>query len=625
MRLKIIAAVAFIAVGVRFGRLRALRLGPGFGPERPVPHRAGDPNDRGAAIGRQRQPGRRDHLRARLRLRPDGGDQQWQHELILRRERIRQAWVVNSVAVGVGDLVTKGQTLATADTAAAQAALDLAKANLAIAEANLAVDAAGPTPAERSAAYDSIRAAQQQLSAARRSQSQTASQSTLQLQQAQEDLKLAQDRLVADQAAGPSSTTIEADQSAIRSAQQQVDNLTLQIQGSDATVSDTQQQNSLKLSQATASLQAAQAKLFADLLADPAVPAETISADQAAVAAAQFQVDTINLQIQAANTQATLTSKQNALKLQQAQEALKLAQDKLAADQAAGPSSTTIAADQSAIRAAQRQVDSLTLSAKNSAANGTAQIASASQSLTAAKNAYALKVVGATAAQIDADRASVANAQESVRQAQSTPRRGDPHQPGRRPRRGRQRRPGNDRPIRIGPHPRVRADGRHGCLRRVGHPLHRGRPGGQRNGDGTEEGRGRQGHEHQPRRGRHRLVQRRHVPGARNARHRRPRHARGHVGQRGRDDGSGGERHRRALHRAQRQRRELRRPGRRCERAGTARVGPGRPRDQLDGRDPERPRGRRDGRHRQLDPAHGRRDHRRAASASRSAAAGGPP
>jgi multidrug resistance efflux pump len=226
--------------------------------------------------------------------------------------------------------------------------------------------------------------------------------------------------MAADQAAGPSSTTIEADQSAIRSAQQQVDNLTLQIQGSDATASDTQQQNSLKLSQATASLQAAQAKLSADLLADPALPAETISADHAAVAAAQFQVDTTNLQIQAANTQATLTSRQNALKLQQAQEALKLAQDKLTADQVAGPSSTTIAADQSAIRAAQRQVDSLTLSAKNNAANATAQIASASQSLTATKNAYALKVAGATAAQIEADRASVANAQESVRQAQST-------------------------------------------------------------------------------------------------------------------------------------------------------------------------------------------------------------
>ena len=330
------------------------------------------------------------------------------------------SWVVDSVAVEVGDLVTEGQTLARADASAAQTALELAKANLAIAKANLAVDTAGPTAAERSAAYDSIRAAQQQLSAARRSQSQTASQSALQLPQAQEDLKLAQDKLAADQAAGPSSTTIEADQSAIRSAQQQIDSLSLQIQGSDATASDTQQQNSLKLSQANLSLQAAQAKLLADLLADPLLPAGTISADQAAVTAAQSQVDTIILQIQAANTQATQTSKQNALKLQQAQEALKLAQDKLAADQAAGPSSTTIAADQSAIRAAQRQVDNLTLSAKNSAANATAQIASASQSLTATKNAYALKVAGATAAQIEADRASVANAQESVRQAQST-------------------------------------------------------------------------------------------------------------------------------------------------------------------------------------------------------------
>ena len=94
------------------------------------------------------------------------------------------SWLVKDVSVGVGDRVAKGDVLATADTASAKAALDLAKANLAVAKARLAVDKAGLTGAERAAAYDSIRQAQQQLKVAKQSQAQTADQNELKLAQA---------------------------------------------------------------------------------------------------------------------------------------------------------------------------------------------------------------------------------------------------------------------------------------------------------------------------------------------------------------------------------------------------------------------------------------------------------
>jgi multidrug efflux pump subunit AcrA (membrane-fusion protein) len=121
-------------------------------------------------------------------------------------------WLVDSVAVGVGDRVAKGDVLATADTAGAAASLEVAKANLAVAKARLAVDKGGLTAAERAAAYDSIRQAQQQLAVAKQSRTQTVAQDDLKLTQAKAALAKAERQLADDLAAGPVSATISADQ-----------------------------------------------------------------------------------------------------------------------------------------------------------------------------------------------------------------------------------------------------------------------------------------------------------------------------------------------------------------------------------------------------------------------------
>jgi multidrug efflux pump subunit AcrA (membrane-fusion protein) len=344
------------------------------------------------------------------------------------------SWLVTRVNVAVGDRVTSGAVLATADTSAAKAALDVAKANLAVAKAKLAVDKAGLTGAERAAAYDSIRQAQQQLRVARQSQSQTADQNDLKLAQAKEALASAQQQLLDDQTAGPPTATIKADQNAIDQAQQQLDTFTLQLQGSQAEAGVTSQQNQLKLTQAQSTLTAAQQKLASDqaqLAADEAVlPAPdpaTINADQAAIAAdqnavnqAQQQLDTLNLQIQAANTQNTATDQQNQLKLTQLQAALAKAQQQLADDQAAGPAAATIKTDQNAIDQAQQQLDSLQLTITSSTSSAANQLASSELSLSSSQHNYATRVAPADSATIATDKASVATATTSVNNARDT-------------------------------------------------------------------------------------------------------------------------------------------------------------------------------------------------------------
>jgi multidrug efflux pump subunit AcrA (membrane-fusion protein) len=329
------------------------------------------------------------------------------------------SWLVTGVTVAVGDRVAKGDVLAKADTANATAALDLAKANLAVAKARLAVDKAGLTGAERAAAYDSIRQAQQQLNVAKQSQTQTADQNTLKLSQAKAALAKAQQQLLDDQTAGPASATISADQAAITQVQQQLDTLTLQISGSSAEAGVTGQQNQLKLSQAQSVLASAQHQLALDLAVNPQVQG-AIDADHAAVDQAQQQLDTLNLQIQASGTQTSVTDQQNQLKMSQTQAALATAQLKLAADQAAGPSDGTIKADQAAIDQAQDQIKTLGLSVAASKSSSVNQLASAELSLSSSQHNYSTRVAPAVSSTIATDEASVATAQSSVSNAKDT-------------------------------------------------------------------------------------------------------------------------------------------------------------------------------------------------------------
>ncbi len=330
------------------------------------------------------------------------------------------SWLVTKVNVAVGDRVANGDVLATANTASAKAALDVAKANLAVAKAKLSVDKAGLTGAERAAAYDSIRQAQQQLKVARQSQSQTSDQNDLKVAQAKTALAKAQQQLLDDQTAGPPTATISTDQAAITQTQQQIDTLNLQISGAQTESGVSNQQNQLKLNQAQTVLTSAQQQLAIDRGVSPPGDPSKIPADEAAVNQAQQQLDTLNLQIQAANTQQSVTDQQNQLKLSQLQAALATAQQKLADDQAAGPADSTIKADQAAIDQAQQQLDTLQLSVTSSVGSAANQLASAELSLSSSQHNYSMKVAPADASTIATDKASVASATTAVNDAKDT-------------------------------------------------------------------------------------------------------------------------------------------------------------------------------------------------------------
>jgi RND family efflux transporter MFP subunit len=342
------------------------------------------------------------------------------------------SWLVEDVSVGVGDRVTKGDLLATADATDAEAAVEVAKASLAVAEARLAVDKGGLTEADRAAAYDAIRQAQQQLAVAQQSRTQTTAQNDLKLEQAQAALAKARQQLVDDQTAGPNSATIKADEAAVTQAQQQLDTVTLQVSAAATEASLTSQQNQLKLSQAQATLASAQQALVTcqasgstatpDPSAEPApspTPRDCSSAAQA-VTQAQQQLDTLNLQIQAATSQAGSSDQQNQLKLSQAQAALAKAQQQLADDLVAGPSDATVEADQAAIDAAQQQLDTLELSLASSASSAANQLTSARLSLTSSQHNYAKQTAPADPSTIATDEASVTTARINVETAQQT-------------------------------------------------------------------------------------------------------------------------------------------------------------------------------------------------------------
>jgi RND family efflux transporter MFP subunit len=346
------------------------------------------------------------------------------------------SWLVESVSVGVGDRVTKGDVLATADTASAEAAVEVAKASLAVAEARLAVDKGGLTSAERAAAYDSIRQAQQQLAVAKQSRKQTAAQNDLKLEQAQAALAKAEQQLTDDQTAGPATATITADQAAITQAQQTLDTLTLQIAGAATDASLTSQQNQLKLSQAQTTLSNAQQALGVceatgstatlDPSPDPSAtptpaptPRDCTSATQAETQAQQA-LDTLNLQIQAAAAQSSTSSQQNQLKLSQAQAALATAQQKLADDQVAGPSDATIKADENAIDQMQEQLDTLELSLASSDTSAANQLTSAQLSLSSSQHNYANQTASAEESTIATDQASVTTARINLEDAEET-------------------------------------------------------------------------------------------------------------------------------------------------------------------------------------------------------------
>ena len=176
-----------------------------------------------------------------------------------------------------------------------------------------------------------------------------------------------------------------------------------------ATIDDSALQ--VQIQAAQANLESAQARLTTDQ-AGPT--ADTI-------AAAKDQVNQASLQLATAKTSLSDTEAQNALNIQQAQAALDAARATLASDTATLPAGDPqLAKDQQAVTNAQSALSAAQVKATQSLHQAQAQVSSASLNLTSAQHNYALKIAPATDAQIAADKASVAQAQQTLANLQAT-------------------------------------------------------------------------------------------------------------------------------------------------------------------------------------------------------------
>src|SRR4029079_10808440 len=106
-----------------------------------------------------------------------------------------ETWTVSAVDVALGDRVTKGQVLASADSAAATLALQQAQADLDKAQAQLADDQAKPTADDTAAAQSTLTKAQMSLDDAKRSQQEVETSSMRSLVTAKSAVSDAQDQL----------------------------------------------------------------------------------------------------------------------------------------------------------------------------------------------------------------------------------------------------------------------------------------------------------------------------------------------------------------------------------------------------------------------------------------------
>ena len=187
-------------------------------------------------------------------------------------------WPVQTVTVTVGQKVTKGTVLATADSTAAQLALSSAQATLASAQSKLATDKGGPDSLTKAQAKNQLSQASNSYKQAKANKSNTNASNALKLKQAQAAVTAA--------LGGPADVLAQAEAS---------------LASTQLTVNQSNQQASQQVTSASLSYQAA--KLAYEGKVAPASTA-TVQADQATVASAQA---TVNAD-QAAVTAATISA-----------------------------------------------------------------------------------------------------------------------------------------------------------------------------------------------------------------------------------------------------------------------------------------------------------------------------
>ena len=203
-------------------------------------------------------------------------------------------WPVLTVSASVGQRVSKGTALATADATAANLALSSALATLSSAQSKLATDSTGPDALTLAQAKNQLAQSQNSYNQALANRASTRAQNALSLAQAQAALASARATLAADQATVPPvpAATIDKDNAAIAVAGQSLASTQLKVSGSNT-------QANQQVTNASLSYQAA--KLAYQSKIAPASTAD-IAADQALVASAQSVVNADQLAV----TNATL-------------------------------------------------------------------------------------------------------------------------------------------------------------------------------------------------------------------------------------------------------------------------------------------------------------------------------
>jgi RND family efflux transporter MFP subunit len=186
-------------------------------------------------------------------------------------------WTVTALNAALGDRVTKGTILATADSSDATLAAQQAQATLDQATAQLADDQAKPTPDDRAAAESALTKARMSLDDATRSLKETKASNSLSLTQARSAVSDAEAQLTRDTDASAASDVLRTDRRSVRDTKR--------------SLTSTEDQNAASLASAKQGVTSAQLALEdAQRTHDTAIaPADaaTIAADQAAVAAAQ--------------------------------------------------------------------------------------------------------------------------------------------------------------------------------------------------------------------------------------------------------------------------------------------------------------------------------------------------
>ena len=176
-----------------------------------------------------------------------------------------------------------------------------------------------------------------------------------------------------------------------------------------ATIDDSSLQ--VQLQTAQANVDAAQARLDDDVAAPTA---DTI-------AAAKDSVDQATLQLSTARTSLSDTKAQNKQNIADATAALSAAKATLAADEATLPADDPqLAKDEATVSSATSALANTKLRATQSQHQGEAQVSSATLALTTAKHNYTTRTAPTPDAQIAADRASLAQAQQTLANLQAT-------------------------------------------------------------------------------------------------------------------------------------------------------------------------------------------------------------